>query len=335
MLADIKSGENKDVLQELRKDLISKAETIIEKEAFSIMSQKSALSEEFYKACILLAGCKGKIAVCGIGKSAIMARKISATMSSVGLPSFFISPVDACHGDAGALCHSDVCIALSYSGETSEMKNFVNFINSEGYPLIAITAERKSFLASRADHAIVLNKVEEACPLGLAPSSSTSAMLAVGDALAFCSSYLKGFDEKEFARRHPAGMLGKKTNSIVADFMKKGEDCPMVHEDASLAEAIEKMTKTRTGSVCIVGENDMLLGFFTDGDLRRIVRKKNIKLTEKISAYMNRAPKCITFDKSSGEALKIMYSGGFDNMPVTDYGGKLVGLIDERDLIRL
>jgi len=313
-------------------EVITTAFSVISMEIKALEKQLSALNINFFNLVYDIYKSKGRIVFSGVGKSAIIAKKIAATFSSLGISSFFIDPVSALHGDLGSLKKDDLCVILSYSGNTSELKNFIFSLKNLNIKTAAITSDENSFLAKNCDVFFKILPVIEACPLGLAPSSSTTAMLAVGDALAFCVAKLRNITTNEFAKYHPSGSIGIKTLKV-KDIMRKGEKCPVVLNDSKIIDAIDKMTSSKMGAVCIVDSTNHLLGYFTDGDLRRLISYSNINLNDKIESVMNKYPITVNPDNFVCEAIEKMKKFGFDNIPVVDKDNHLVGILDERDIL--
>ncbi len=314
------------------KKIIELASRTIELESKAVKDLRKSLDSSFVGAIKTLASSRGKILLCGIGKSGIIARKISATMASVGIESIFIHPIEALHGDMGAIYSQDIAIALSNSGQTAELNNFLKQIKYRKIKIISITSNPKSLTARLADINININVKREACPHNLIPTSSTTAMLAIGDAISICLMDIKGFGKQTFALHHPAGKLGKILNVKVGAIMRKGRNNPSIKPWDSIGKAIEKMTGSSLGAVSVIDKNGKLLGFFTDGDLRR--KFSHILLKDDIEKHMTKAPLSISAEETAAKAAEIMQERGIDNIPVVDKKGKLIGVVDERDLIR-
>ncbi|MCB4790624.1 MAG: KpsF/GutQ family sugar-phosphate isomerase [Elusimicrobia bacterium] len=302
-------------------------------EAQAITGQIKHLNSDFLKAVELIANCHGRLVIMGIGKSGLIGRKISATMSSLGTPSFFVHPSECFHGDIGMIMHDDIVLILSYTGESDEVKKVLPVLKNLGLKLIAMTGKTSSKTWLKADILINCKIDKEACPFNLAPTSSTSAMLALGDALAITVAQKKGFKKESLARFHPGGGIGKKLTVKVKDIMKKGKDNPVISENASVNDALLVMTKTRLGATNIVNGSGRLVGFFTDGDLRRKLQKDKLLLTRPIKEVMTRSPLTIAPDILAAEAAEILRKHKFDNIPVINSKGMPVGVLDERDLL--
>ena len=275
----------------------------------------------------------GQVIVMGVGKSGLIGRKIAATLSSTGTPAVFFHPSDGLHGDLGMIRSGDAVLALSQSGETEEIKKILPILKARKLPLVAMTQGKTSRLGRLADIVIVSSVRKEACPLNLAPTASTTAMLALGDALAMALMESKGFNFRDFALLHPGGAIGKKLALKVGDLMRKGKNNPVVRAGTSVRAALLEMSRTRLGAAGIVDARGKLIGFFTDGDLRRRLQKNPDVLRMKIDSVMSRNPTKVTPEQNIHEALTLLKTRGFDNIPVVNGAGKAVGILDERDLL--
>ena len=313
--------------------LLDLARAVLENEADSVRTLASRLDEGFVQACTFLLQCKGRVVVTGMGKSGHIGNKIAATLASTGTPSFFVHPGEASHGDLGMITDQDVVIALSNSGETDEILTILPIIKRLGVPLIAMTGRPQSTLATNANVHLDISVKEEACPLGLAPTSSTTATLAMGDALAVAVLESRGFTAEDFARSHPAGALGRRLLLHVGDIMHSGDALPAVHENASLRETVLEMTRKRLGMTAIVDADNKVLGVFTDGDLRRCFDQGTDLLTTTISAVMTRNPTSLQAGQLAEEALRTMESRNINGVLVTDEAGHLVGALNMLDLV--
>jgi arabinose-5-phosphate isomerase len=304
----------------------------IELEAQSVAGLSSFINADFEKAVSAIAQCKGRIVVSGIGKSAVIAQKIVATFNSTGTPSIFMHAADAIHGDLGIVQQEDVVIVISKSGESPEIKVLVPLIRNFGNILIGMVGNTASFLAKNAT--IVLNTTvsQEACPNNLAPTTSTTAQLVMGDVLAVCLMEMKGFQSDDFAKFHPGGTLGKKLYLRVSDLYANNEK-PKVLSGQSLKEVIVEMTKKRLGITAVVDKDDRLLGIITDGDLRRMLEKDIAIDRIKADDIMTRDPKTIGPDEMAIDALDILRKKEISQLAVTD-NGKYLGIIHLHDLIR-
>jgi arabinose-5-phosphate isomerase len=282
----------------------------------------------------LMFACKGRVVVSGMGKSGHIARKIAATLASTGTPAFFVHPGEASHGDLGMITPVDVVLALSNSGETDELLTILPAIKRQGNPLILMTGNPASSLAAMGDAHLDVSVPEEACPLGLAPTASTTAALVMGDALAIALLEARGFTDEDFARSHPAGMLGRRLLLHIADIMHGGDKIPLTGADATLSDALVEMTRKGLGMTAIVDADQHLLGIFTDGDLRRAVDNNNIDLrTTPVTSLMTVNPKTIAPDKLAIEAARLMEAHKIHALLVVDEG-RLVGALNIHDLLR-
>jgi len=291
------------------------------------------VDQSFVRAAHLIARCSGRLAVMGIGKSGLVGRKLSATFASTGTPSIFIHPTEGLHGDMGMLTKGDVVLALSYSGETEELKKVLRLIGLMGIPLVALTGRIRSALGESA--AVVLNAAvrREACPYNVAPTASTTAMLALGDALALAVMRLKGFKKEDFARIHPGGMLGKRLTLRVGDIMHTGRENPIVQTTQKVRAALLVMTKTRWGSASVVDARGKLVGVFTDGDLRRRLQKDPGLLDKSVGDVMTLRPQTVGPDQLASDVAGLLKKIRVDNFPVVDPRGRPIGIIDEKDLL--
>jgi len=281
----------------------------------------------------LLLNCKGRVIVTGIGKAGIIGQKISATLASTGTPSYSVHPIEALHGDLGRILGEDLVLFLSNSGET-EVVELLPYVKQVGAKSICITGDGASTLARHCDVVLDMGRIEEACPLGLAPSASTTAMLGIGDALALAVARKRNFNKEEYAMYHPGGELGRKLMPV-EKVMRSGERCPSSRAEATVREALQQITGTvgRAGAVCIVDEENRLVGIFTDGDLRRRLLQGSDFLTRPISGVMTRNPKRIVVGSLASEAGRIMKENRIDELPVVDAAGGLLGIIDIQDLL--
>lgn len=304
----------------------------IEHEALAL-SYKS-IDEQFIKAVETIARCKGRVVVLGIGKSGIIGRKISATLASTGTPSFFVHPVEALHGDLGMIMPGDVIIAISFSGQTEEINKILPSLERRKLTIISMTGHAHSKLALMSDIHITIHIKREACPYNLAPTASTTVTLAVGDALAICLMNIKHFEKRDFAQFHPGGSLGKLLTQQVKDVMRKGKNNPTVPQTATVQDALFVMTQTGAAGACsITDKKGKLLGYFTDGDLRRILQTGADVLHAPITQVMTKNPYHIIDTLPAIEAAKMIHQTQVDNLPVLDKKDKVVGIIDEKDLI--
>ena len=324
---------NPDIVMETHVGSIEEGKKVLKVEANAIKNLISTIDHNFEKAVEMITSCKGRIVVMGMGKSGLIGKKIAATLASTGTPAFFLHPAEGILGDVGMMAEGDLVLALSYSGETEEIEKLLPVVRKMNLKLIAITGRPKSRLAKESDLVINVKVKEEACPYNIVPTASTTAMLAMGDALAISLLKRKKFKKEDFARLHPGGILGKRLLLKVRDIMRKGKDNPVIHQKKTVREALLVMTKTRLGATSVVDGSGRLVGFFTDGDLRRRLQKDEKILNKKIHAVMTKNPKTITQDRLAIEAAKLMQEKKFDNIPVVDGKGYPIGIVDERDLL--
>jgi len=308
---------------------------ILEAEARALDEAASALDPAFVHAVEAIARCDGRLVVTGMGKAGFIARKISATFASTGTPSLFLHPADALHGDLGRITAADVVLALSHSGETEEMVRLVGPLRRVGAKVLAITATRDSSLARMADLVLPMGRVPEAGH-GLAPTTSTTVMLGLGDALAMALLELRGFSEDDFLAFHPGGSLGRK-NMRVYEVMRSGDMLPIVRPHDTLADVIAVMTKTkgRPGASTIVGDDGALVGMFTDGDLRRLLEMGRFEPNAEVATVMTEDPKCARPDQPVLEAASLLRKYRVDQVPVVDDDHRPVGLLDVQELLAL
>jgi arabinose-5-phosphate isomerase len=320
----------------LNPDIIAaSARDVIATEAAAIAGLESRISTEFVEACRLILACKGRVVVSGMGKSGHIARKIAATLASTGTPAFFVHPGEASHGDLGMIMPQDVVLALSYSGETDELLVILPVIKRQGIPLIVITGKAESSLARLANVCLDGSISCEACPLGLAPTTSTTVALVLGDALAIALLEARGFTSDDFARSHPAGALGRRLLLRISDVMHTGEDIPCITPDATLADALMEMTRKRLGMTAVVDAQRHLLGVFTDGDLRRALDDQDVNLRGvPVAELMTLGPKTINADKLAAEAAQLMEKHQIHALLVVDEEQHVVGALNIHDLLR-
>ena len=309
-----------------------KGREILKIEAGAVLALADRLGSEFDDAVNAIIAGKGHLVVTGMGKAGLVAQKISATFASTGTPSIFLHPAEAYHGDLGRVLGADVVLAISNSGETEEVVRLLPSIKQIGARVVAITASKSSTLGRTADIVIELGRIEEACPLKLAPSATTTAILALGDALALCVLEARGFDKEQFAQFHPGGDLGRKLLKV-SDVMRTGDRNPAVREETTLTDAIAIITRARAGAVTIVDGAGKLTGIFTDGDLRRTMSKDPRLITSRIAEVMTRKPRTIGPDRLASEALKILHEKKIDELPVVNDQGEPVGMVDVQDLL--
>jgi len=307
---------------------------VINNEAAAVQALAGRISGDFSKACFFMLACKGRIVVTGMGKSGHIGSKIAATLASTGSPAFFVHPGEASHGDLGMILKEDVVLALSNSGETSELLTIIPIIKRLGTPLIALTGNPRSTLAREADVHIDVSVEQEACPLNLAPTSSTTASLAMGDALAIALLEAKGFTELDFARSHPAGTLGRRLLLHISDIMHSGNRIPVVHESAALRDALMEMTNKGLGMTAVVNDAGELTGIFTDGDLRRTLDREEDLHRCRVSQVITRNCKTVKADILAAEGLRIMQENKINALLVVDDENRLIGALNMHDLLR-
>jgi len=313
---------------------IAFAKDVLFLESEAIKNLIDRLDHNFQRAVDLIFNCKGRVVVTGIGKAGIIGQKISATLASTGTPSYWLHSSEARHGDLGRVVVDDIVLALSNSGET-EVVTLLPFVKQIGAKVIAITGNNKSSLAQHSDVVLDIGKIEEPCPLGLAPSASSTAMLALGDALSLTIFKKRNLSKEDYAFYHPGGELGRKLLTVEM-VMRKGEENPVANEDTLLSEVLKIMTETvgKPGAVSIVDKQNKLVGFFTDGDLRRHL-KNGVSLRGRVKAFMTRSPKVINARCLVAEAYKILKEYKIDQIPVIDDSNTPVGIIDVQDLLEV
>ncbi|MFH1381177.1 MAG: KpsF/GutQ family sugar-phosphate isomerase [Candidatus Omnitrophota bacterium] len=313
---------------------IKKAKMVLSIEGRAILDLSKRIDNQFDKVIEFLAKTSGRIIVSGMGKPGFIAQKVSATLSSTGSPSLYLHPAEALHGDLGRVTNRDALLLFSNSGETEEIIKLLPIAKKIGAKLIAITGNKKSTLAKCADFVLDASVEKEACSLGLAPTTSTTAMLAMGDALAVALLDKKGFKEKDFALFHPGGSLGKRLLLTVGDIMRTDAANPVVNENAKVKEVLLKITKARAGSANVVNKKGILVGIFTDGDLRRHFDGKTNIAGSAIKDVMTKSPVTINKDKLAQEALQILRLKKIDEIPVVDKKGRPIGLLDVQDILK-
>ncbi len=315
------------------------ASEILLKEAEAVASLAQRLDESFERAVHLLLDCAGAVLTSGVGKAGFIARKLSATLASTGTPSHFLNPGDALHGDVGAIRRGDVVILLSYSGESDEIVRMLSVIRKLGHPVIAITSNDRSSLAKFSDVVLQLGRIEEACPLGLAPSATTTAMLALGDALALTVMRMRKFTADDFALFHPAGQLGRRLIRVrEAMTFRKGENLPLASDRLTVSQVLHEVShiKRRSGAVVLVDDYGRLSGIFADSDLRRLLTDGDGSVLDRpIAQVMTRNPKRVHQEALASDVMALMKAHRIDEVPVVDDDGVAVGLIDVQDLVVL
>lgn len=307
---------------------------VIQVETQAVASLAERIDDEFVAACKLMFMCTGRVVVTGMGKSGHIAGKIAATLASTGTPAFFVHPGEASHGDLGMITRQDVVLALSNSGETEEVLTILPIIKRIGVPLIALTGNPQSTMAKFATAHIDVGVEQEACPLGLAPTSSTTAALVMGDALAVSLLEARGFTRDDFALSHPGGSLGKRLLLMVEDLMHAGDEVPMVSESALISDALLEMTEKKLGMTAIIDDNRRVVGIFTDGDLRRMLGRnfdiQNTPITEVMTSHCA----VISADILAAEAMQIMEHKKINALVVVDNEQRAIGALNMHDLIR-
>ncbi|MBN7136782.1 D-arabinose 5-phosphate isomerase [Lysobacter enzymogenes] len=308
---------------------------VFEIEAQALAAVAERIDGDFTRACQRILAASGRVVCTGMGKSGHIARKIAATLASTGTPAFYVHPGEAGHGDLGMITDADVVLALSYSGESDEVLMLLPVLKRQGNAVIAMTGRPQSTLARESDVHLDVSVPAEACPLDLAPTSSTTASLAMGDALAVALLEARGFTADDFARSHPAGALGRRLLLHITDIMHAGDDVPRVHADASVSEALVEMSRKRLGMTAVVDGDDRLIGLYTDGDLRRTLDDRGVDLrSTRIEQVMTRSPKTIGADALAVEAAQLMETHKISGLLVVDTERRVVGALNIHDLLR-
>lgn len=316
-------------------EIINKGRKVVQIESEAVLQLLERINENFSKAVELIYNSKGRVVFTGMGKSGLIARKIVATLNSTGTASIFMHPTDALHGDLGMVRKDDIVILISKSGKTEELINLIPMFKRIGVPIIGMLGELNSKIAKDCDIVLDISVKEEACPYDLAPTSSTTVSLVMGDALAIALLEMKGFTANDFAMLHPGGSLGKRLSLKISEIMYSGKDVPIVSENANLKDAILEITSKRLGTTCVVNENGVLTGIITDGDLRRLLEKtdeiKNLKAID----VMTKNPKTITKDLLASFALQLMEKYNITSLIVIDSQKKPEGMVHLHDLVKL
>jgi arabinose-5-phosphate isomerase len=318
----------------MKTDISKRAKEVLDIEARAIQALKSRIDKNFKLALDLIMKSKGRVVVSGMGKTGIIAQKFSATLASTGTPSLFLHLAEASHGDLGKVTTDDVVIILSNSGATNEVKQLLPFLKKIGSKIIAMTGNKHSVLAKYSDAILDVSVEKEACPLGLAPTASTTACLAMADALAVCLLERKGFKEKDFAFFHPGGALGRQLLLKVEDIMRSGKSNPIVGAENRVSEVLFKITQARAGAASVVDKKGKLIGIFTDGDLRRHLETDENLPRRKIKEVMTKNPLVVKKDRLAAEALRILEEKKIDEVPVVDEKRRPIGMLDVQDLLR-
>lgn len=318
----------------MTKNITDLAKEVLDIEANAILKLKNSINEDFDKAIEILSACKGRVIVTGMGKSGLIGKKIAATLSSTGTPSYFLHPAESTHGDSGIITREDVIIAISNSGETQELLNLLPLIKRFGVPLIALTGGLNSTLAKTSDVFLDISVEKEACPLNKAPTASTTATLALGDALAVCLLEKKGFSEEDFLVFHPSGKLGKGFLYSVSELMIKDDKLPIAHEDDLFADVIELISQKKLGLAIITDKNGIMTGVLTDGDIRRTLIKHHQIQNLKTKEVMTVNPKTISPNELAAKALHLMEKYSITALAITDEDKKPVGVLHIHDLLK-
>ena len=316
---------------------IERARAIVDREAKAVRQVAERLGPTFLQALDRILALRGRVVTAGMGKAGFIAQKVSGTLASTGTPSIFLHPAEAIHGDLGRVDPGDLLLAFSKSGETQELLVMLPHVKNVGVPIVAITQDAGSTLGRHADLVLELGRIDEAGPHGLAPSASTTAMLALGDALALMVQEGRRFGPEDFARFHPGGDLGRRLMKV-RELMRTGDRNPVVRSGATVMQAIEVMTRTpgRPGATSVVDAGGKLVGFFTDDDLRRLIEQGLADPRQRsIDDAMTRNPRAIDPDTFALEALALLHQRAIDQMPVVDAAGALLGLLDVQDLLNL
>jgi len=306
---------------------------VLKLEAEGILKLATRIDERFVKMVDTIYAAKGRVIVAGIGKSGIVARKIVATLNSTGTRSLFLHPVEAVHGDLGIVSEDDVFLALSNSGETDELNILLPSIRHIGCPIIAFTGNPESTLARGSDLVINVGVDREACPLGLAPTTSTTALLAMGDALAVVLIHKRDFKPSDFKRYHPGGALGQRLTSRVKDLMMTGDSIPMVSQQADMAEAVDEIERQQLGATLVVDDKQVLVGIITDGDIRRAIARREAILDQSIAHVMTSHPRTLRPEAPTYDALNVMEKFQITVLPITNPIGRVRGILHLHDIL--
>lgn len=314
--------------------VLKRARQVLDIEAQAVRDLKKHVGRDFKQALDIILNTRGRVVVSGMGKTGIVAQKFSATLASTGTPSLFLHSAEAVHGDLGRVTQDDVVIIISNSGQGEEIKQLLPLLKKIGSKIIALTANKNSILARYSDALVHIPVKKEACPLNLAPTASTTAILAMTDALAVCLIELKGFKEKDFAFYHPGGLLGKKLLLKVEDIMRKGNNYAVVSEDKKISQVLVRITQSRAGSATVIDKNGRLRGIFTDGDLRRHLEQDRLLVQRRVKEVMTRRPATVKTGTLAAEAMRILQQKKIDELPVVDKNSRPVGLLDVQDLLK-
>lgn len=317
----------------MKEEILKKARRVFDIEIGELLRLRDCIDDNLARAVEIILSCEGKVITTGIGKSGHIAQKIASTLSSTGTPAHFLHPSEALHGDLGVIDHKDVLLAVSNSGESPEVVSLIPYVKLLKVPIIAITNREDSTLARYADVHLFLNVKKEACPLELAPTSSSTASLVLGDAIAMVLLELRGFTKEDFAFRHPAGSLGRKLR-VVRELYHTGEEVPIVYEDTPMPDVIIEMTSKGFGATAVIDKGGKLVGIITDGDLRRFVRRGGNFNTSTAKDVMTKNPKTVKSDELAAEALKKMEEHKITVLIVIDDEGRPEGIIHMHDILR-
>jgi arabinose-5-phosphate isomerase len=309
------------------------ATDVIDSEARAVQALAQRIDDDFVQACQLVLSSRGRVVVLGVGKSGHIGSKIAATLASTGTPAFFVHPAEASHGDLGMITEDDVVLVLSNSGETDEINRILPVLKRLGNPIVALTGNPESTLARHADVHLDVSVEEEACPLGLAPTSSTTAALVMGDALAIALLQTRGFTREDFARSHPGGRLGRRLLLHIHDVMHRGDEVPTVSPDTRVSEAIVEMTRKRLGMTAVIDQEGQVLGIFTDGDLRRTLDRGLSPHDTLVAEVMTTGGRSIGPDALAAEAVQLMQEHRIQALLVRNDEGGLVGVLNFQDLL--
>jgi arabinose-5-phosphate isomerase len=315
--------------------VIEKAKQVLKIESEAIQALINRIDDTFVKTVDLLDKCKGRVVITGIGKSGIIGKKISATLASIGVPSIFLHAADGIHGDLGMITRNDMVIAISNSGESEEILNLLPAIKRFNVSLVSMTGNVNSTLAKKSDVVLNVSVKEEACPMGLVPTASTTATMAMGDALAMALLHKRGFKEEDFAVLHPGGSLGKKLLTQVDDLMHSGSKIPTINKDAPLKDVIMEISSKKLGIVIVVDQDDKVLGIITDGDLRRLMEKKEKDIFKTTAEeMMSKNPKTIEKNALAARALQIMEKHSITSLIITNGSKGPTGIIHLHDILK-
>jgi len=318
----------------MTKNINDLAKEVLDIEANSILKLKDGINENFEKAIDILYACKGRVIVTGMGKSGLIGKKIAATLSSTGTPSYFLHPAESTHGDSGIITRDDVIIAISNSGETRELLNLLPLIKRFGIPMIAMTGGLNSTLSNTSDVYLDISVEKEACPLNKAPTASTTATLAMGDALAVCLLEKRGFSEEDFLVFHPSGALGKGFLYSVAELMITGDKLPLAKEEDKFSDVIELISNKKLGMAIVTDENGVMSGVLTDGDIRRALIKHHDIKDLRVKEVMTASPKTILPTELAAKALHLMEKYSITALAISDEKGFPVGVVHIHDLLK-